>query len=322
MRTDIKVGIAIAVILIGIGVVWVVFFRHDSSAEKAPGTGDAEVSGRTEDTNVVVTTPPTTDQPPVLTQTDTLIRPPYRDRESVVTPRPADDTTTPAVATTAYPSGMSGEWGDVPDRPGRTASGRETTESTASAVRPAVGTEQTYVVKDGDTYWTIAQNLWGDGLLHTHLQKANPRILPSDLRPRMTINVPPKPVVASSALVSASVAAASSGTTGVDSLTGKRYYIVKKDDMGFSAISKTVYGDEKYWKLIESANPGLDSRKLRPGQKVLCPDKPVLPAGAAVTPAGTESAHVGSTMPAPSAVGSGGAGAPTRTKLPDGRIFD
>ncbi len=76
MRTDIKVGIAIAVILIGIGAVWVVFFRHGSSADKAPGTGEAEVSGRTEDTNVVVTTPPTTDQPPVLTQTDTLIRPP------------------------------------------------------------------------------------------------------------------------------------------------------------------------------------------------------------------------------------------------------
>ncbi len=217
---------------------------------------------------------------------------------------------------------MSGEWGDVPDRPGRTASGLETTESAASTVRPAVGTEQTYVVKDGDTYWTIAQNLWGDGSLHTHLQKANPRILPNDLRPRMTITVPPKLVVVSSTSVSASVAAASSGATGVDSLTGKRYYIVKKGDNGFWDISKAVYGDGSHWKLIESANPGLDSRKLRPGQKVLCPDKPVLPAGAAVTPAGTESEHVGSTMTAPSAVGSVGAGAPTKTKLPDGRIFD
>ncbi len=317
MRTDIKVGIAIAVILIGIGLVWVVFFRPGSSAEKAPGTVGTEVPGRTEDTNVVVTTDP----PPVLTQTDPLIRPAYGVHEPVVTPKPADDTTTPTGAT-AYPAGTSGEWGDVPDRPGRTAFGRETTESTASTVRPAVGTEQTYVVKDGDTYWTIAQNLWGDGSLHTHLQKANPKISPSDLRPRMTINVPPKSVVAGSASVSASVAAAGSGATGADSLTGKRYYIVKKGDNGFWDVSKTVYGDGKHWKLIASANPGLDSTRLRPGQKVLCPDKPVLPAGAAVTPAGTESAHVGSTTIAPAAVGSGGAGAPVRAKLPDGRIFD
>ena len=96
-------------------------------------------------------------------------------------------------------------------------------------------------------------------------------------------------------------------------------FVVKKGDMGFSSISKNVYGDEKYWKLIASANLGLDSTRLRPGQKVLCPDKPVLSAGAAVTPARTESARVGSTTIAPSAVG---AGAPTRTKLPGGRVFD
>ncbi|MCK4627167.1 MAG: LysM peptidoglycan-binding domain-containing protein [Phycisphaerae bacterium] len=311
MRSDIKVGMAIAVILIGIGVVWIVFFRSGGPSEgPAPGTDDAGVAGKTDDTNVVVTTPSETTLP--LLQTEPLIRPPY-------TPPPATTTRPTGVAVTPAVAGVRpDEWTGVPVRPALTA----TESTTPFTVRPAVATARTYVIKEGDSYWTIAHNLWGDGSLYPHLQKANPGVSPDDLRPRMTIKVPSKPLRVSSASTTAAIAAVRHGTTSVDLLTGKRYYIVKKGDRGFWDISKAVYRDGKYYGLIEKANPKLDSRKLRPGQKVWCPDKPVRPAGVAVTPAGTEPAYVGPTTTAPAAAVAGGAAAPTRTTLPDGRIFD
>ncbi len=322
MRADIKVGMAIAVILIGIGVVWVVFFRSGGPPESpTPGTGDANVTGGTDETNRVVFNPPATETTPPLTSIDPLIRPTYTSPPAATT-RPAGDAATPAVAD-ARPAGGADVWDDVPAKPEWTRPASwKTTESTVTAVRPSVTTGQTYVVKDGDSYWTIAQNLWGDGSLHPHLRKANPGISPEDLRPRMTIKVPPKPVRAGSSSSAAAVVAARHGTTSVDLLTGKRYYIVRKGDRGFWDISKAAYGEGKHWKLIESANPKLDSRKLRPGQKVWCPDKPAPSAGTAVTPARTESAYAGPTTTAPAAVVAGGTGAPTRTTLPDGRIFD
>lgn len=325
MRTDIKVGMAIAVILIGVGVVWFVFFLPGTPVEKAPGTKDAEVPGRTDDTNTVVTTAPPAgsapDESAAPAQPPQLVRPPYGDYEPAGTTRPDGSPAAPAVADVS-PAGTSGEWGDVPDRPQGTISVSGTTGSPAPPAGLAAATERTYVVKEGDSYWSIAQNLWGDGSLHAHIQKANPGISAGELRPRMTIKIPPKPVRSSSASASAAVAAARGGTTGVDLLTGRRYYIVKKGDKGFWDISKAVYGEGKHWKLIESANPKLDSRKIRPGQKVWCPDKPASPAGDAADSARTEPAPAGPTTTAPAAVGSGGAGAPARTTLPDGRVFD
>ncbi len=310
MRTDIKVGMAIAVILIGIGVAWFVFFRSGEPVDKTPGAGDATVSGETNGTNRVITDPPVTLEttlPP--TPTEPFIRPPYT---------PPSETTVPAVADD-HTAEKTDEWDGVPVRSALAA-----TESTVPAIRTydVTGRGRTYVIKEGDSYWIIAHNLWGDGSLYSHLQKANPGVSPEDLRPRMTIKVPPKPVRAGPS--SSAVATVRHGTTSVDLLTGKRYYIVKKGDRGFWDISKAVYGNGKHYGLIEKANPRLDTRKLRAGQKVWCPDKPVTvrPAGAAVTPAGTEPAYVRPTTTAPAASVAGGDGAPTRTTLPDGRIFD
>ncbi|MCK4624271.1 MAG: hypothetical protein KAV00_03100, partial [Phycisphaerae bacterium] len=73
--------------------------------------------------------------------------------------------------------------------------------------------------------------------------------------------------------------------------------------------------------LIEKANPKLDSRRLRPGMKVWYPDKPVKSLGAASVR--KETTHKSSTeKTVPSAASTGGTGAPTKTTLPDGRVFD
>lgn len=106
--------------------------------------------------------------------------------------------------------------------------------------------------------------------------------------------------------------------TDVDGETGGRYYVVRKGDNGFWAISKAVFRTPRRWQEIAALNPGVNSARLKPGQKVWVPKiavetvlrtrrerpLPTLRATAAVPPAW------------------GGIGAPGRTALRDGRIFD
>ncbi len=52
-------------------------------------------------------------------------------------------------------------------------------------------------------------------------------------------------------------------------------YVVQSDDItGFSGIAEKKYGHSKYYYLIEKANQGIDSRRLRPGQKINIPPMP------------------------------------------------
>jgi len=54
----------------------------------------------------------------------------------------------------------------------------------------------------------------------------------------------------------------------------QRTYVVKKGDAGFWGIAENVYGHGKYYWLIAKANPQADSKKLRPGLKLLIPPLP------------------------------------------------
>ncbi len=55
-----------------------------------------------------------------------------------------------------------------------------------------------------------------------------------------------------------------------DAASGVRTHIVHANET-LSGISKTVYGSSKHYKAIESANPGLDPTKLRPGMVLKIP---------------------------------------------------
>lgn len=87
---------------------------------------------------------------------------------------------------------------------------------------------------------------------------------------------------------------------------GEREYVVKEEDT-YVAIATAEYGDQKYWPAIAAANPGVDPRTLKVGQKLKLPLKPEDPAEARpaatappssstrVTPAGesaTDRVHV------------------------------
>ena len=57
--------------------------------------------------------------------------------------------------------------------------------------------------------------------------------------------------------------------------TTSSIYVVQRDDItGFSGIAEKKYGHSKYYYLIEKANQGVDSRRLRAGQKINIPPMP------------------------------------------------
>ncbi len=112
------------------------------------------------------------------------------------------------------------------------------------------------------------------------------------------------------------------GTTATDRLTGKRYYVVKKGDTGgFWGISKTVYGTGRYMKAIQQANPNLDPRKLRVGQKVWLPSEEIL--SSYTTPKRViRKAPIKTVTNTAKKTTGIYTGAPVSTTLPDGRVFD
>lgn len=53
-----------------------------------------------------------------------------------------------------------------------------------------------------------------------------------------------------------------------------RYYTVQQGDRGgFYGIARKLYGDPRRWKEIEALNPGVDTTKLKIGQKIRVPQK-------------------------------------------------
>lgn len=330
MRSDVKVAMAIAVILIGIGVVWVVFFNDDAPKDQKTDVEKIASPNGSETNKAIVSKPLTKPDPiPSLTSEKALITSPYgeKEKDSTKTTTVSKDATADSSDNGASKT-RAGDWSSVPYKPERVTPSWMITETTKKTGTTGTWTgltttAKTYVVKDNDSYWSIAKKLWGDGSLYPHLEKANPGVSPGDLRPRMTIKVPPKPVRKGSASSSTAVATARHGTTGVDPLTRKRYYIVKEGDRGFWDVSKAVYGHGKHYGLIEKANPELDSRRLRPGKKVWCPDKPVKVVSVKVKPALSGTGYADSTKKTvPAAASTGGADAPTKITLPDGRVFD
>ena len=54
---------------------------------------------------------------------------------------------------------------------------------------------------------------------------------------------------------------------------GTQIYVVKDGDLGFWAVAMNSYGRGDLWPLIQKANPGVDPRRLRPGQRLNVPPR-------------------------------------------------
>ncbi len=88
---------------------------------------------------------------------------------------------------------------------------------------------------------------------------------PLDVSPAATPAYQPAPIPVAPAISETPAMAAPAATPAAGST-----YVVKKGDTLYS-IAKAHYGDGKQWQKIISANPGVDSKHLKVGQKLIMP---------------------------------------------------
>ena len=128
----------------------------------------------------------------------------------------------------------------------------------ADAVAPAAGDRVHTVGKD--EYLTDISKKWYGSTKHWRtIEKANPGIDPDRLKVGQKLVIPQ---IAGAATNGASIAA--------QPVAGEGEYVVIAGDT-FEVIAGKVLGDKKQHKKIAEANPGVDSSRLRIGQKLKLP---------------------------------------------------
>jgi nucleoid-associated protein YgaU len=236
--------------------------------------------------------------------------PPVRPEPSGFTPTPIYPAGPGRVETTAPPVDDRAVLGPV--RAGSIEAG-----PVGGAVRPAVaGTpaapagllvrkadgKDYYTVQPGDKgYWGIAAKtgIYGEGSKWDLIQKANPGVDPSRLRPGQELVIPPAPAAAGP---TTRPVALTSTTRPANSTS----YKVKQGDT-LETIARAQYGNGALWSEIAKANPGVEPNRLRIGQELVLPSAEDarraagLPAAGTTTPT-TRPALARTSSPTPSAV--------------------
>jgi nucleoid-associated protein YgaU len=269
MRAELKIGIAVGLIIAVVAVGYVVF--RDSGAKHLEGTPQARPA------------------PPVVTPAITPAAPP--ESGTLVPTFAAGPAPAPAPAAPAelpVPLEPTIEVAELPagnqptTRPAAPEATRAetplavaitppTTQPVVAAMAPAVtprppapmaSTATSYVVQPGDKgFWGIAEKVYGPGKgKHwTLIAKANPQVESTRLKEGMRLTIPPlpgEPTVAAPRVTPLTTA-------------GEKVYVVQPDD-GWWAISRKAYGDGKYWRELSQANPQVQGM-LKAGQKVRIP---------------------------------------------------
>ena len=141
--------------------------------------------------------------------------------------------------------------------------------STVDSAAPLSGaTGKTHTVAKGETLGDISAKYFKTAKNWKKIQEANPGISPENLKVGQKLVIPDTET-ASGSSATADTAAPASGE-----------YVVKAGDT-LSIIAQKELGSKNKWKELQEANPGIDPRNLRTGQKLKIPGK----AAAAPTPA-------------------------------------
>ena len=142
--------------------------------------------------------------------------------------------------------------------------------------------EQTHVVKKGETMESIAKSYYGAGSKWQLIAKANPTVNPDTMRIGTKLRIPASGASAGSETTVASrsgsnTSPGSSATASTASSSGASHVVAKGETL--SSIARRYYGDSKYWKSILKANPKVKADSLAVGTKLVIPSKTVVVGG-------------------------------------------
>ncbi|MFW6133132.1 MAG: LysM peptidoglycan-binding domain-containing protein [Planctomycetota bacterium] len=123
---------------------------------------------------------------------------------------------------------------------------------------------RTYTVKEGDAgFWTVSVKVYGNGKHWKRIQDANSDADTRRLRPGQKLIIPPLEDVRTEADEPRRTTA------------GSGEYVVTKDDtQGFWGIAKKLYGDATLHTVLSEANPDINPRRLHAGQVIRAPQSP------------------------------------------------
>ena len=277
MRTDVKIGIVVGLLILGLVVVYFSLLKKGSETTPSPAP-DGKVANRVEpapktaDKKAPKVDKKTERKTPALAKKDdggeTFVRPPFGDRPLTVEPGPiVPPTVTPPTTTDPLPPTVA------PPTP-------PTLPTPPDPIPPVArgpGTDEVVTPSFGPAPRTVT-----------------PRVtpptpgLPSRVIEEPFVTVPPPPAA---------------GDT--------REYTVVEGDAGYWTIAEKMYGAGKgsQWVHIAKANPQVASTALRPGMKLKVPPLPSAPPvtpprpeTGTITP-GLGSAGTGDGIPAPGPAG-------------------
>ena len=138
-------------------------------------------------------------------------------------------------------------------------------DATAPVIGAPTASGKTHSVAKGETLGDISAKYFKTSKNWKKIQEANPGVSPENLKVGQKLIIPDTE--------------AAVGTATSDTASGE--YVVKAGDT-FSIIAQKELGSKNKWKEIQEANPGIDSRNLRTGQKLKIPGKAAAPIPAPV----------------------------------------
>ena len=180
---------------------------------------------------------------------------------------------------------------------------------------------RTYVVKENDSFWTIAAKpeVYGNGSMHKLLEEANKGVDARSLRVGTVLKVPPAPKKDTPVAGAGTDAGSSTGGAVTGGSTGKTYTVADGDTLW--SIAKKTLGNGSKKDLLLKANPGL-SPNIKRGQTINLPDEATVAAGGTTSrPASTTTRPTSVTHRPSSNSGSstsGGTSIPGRPHFPGG----
>lgn len=306
MRTEVKLGLAVGSILFAVVIVYVLFFAGGSKEQASPrqpgdGAAVAVVPSSTANPPTAAASPSSADLPSFTTIT------PYEPAAAPTT-QPSetasagDTPDTHAVSTSSTPSSSGTfNWRTALQGDSTSTAARSATPSFASSTTPPVfsGSDQpviggstfnpvlspatrpssgprTYVVKAGETYWSIAEAEYGSAAYYPHIARANPKVPAAKLRSGMKIMLPAREDV-----VPAGAATVATASQPLDPLT--QYRVQPGDSL--HGICKTLYGkaDPDRVNKLYALNKeliGPNQNALRPKMVLRLPEPPTNTGGA------------------------------------------
>jgi len=155
--------------------------------------------------------------------------------------------------------------GQVLKLPPKEVASDDTTGGHAESANVGEGGGQVHIVAAGETLSDISKQYYGTTRKWHEIIKANPGVDAESLRVGQKLNIPASGEAPQGATPGESASSALGGG-------GEEHeYVIQPGDVTLRKIAKKELGSSKYWTRIAAANPGIDPKHLRVGQKLKIP---------------------------------------------------